>query len=131
MTLTNDQDEILENIKTGSYLVLYTGQNKGLQDSILREGVEKKKYFKVYYRKSSNDDFIYLGESKKTKIVRDRRRKEGENTVKKERLKIRIRVEKKDVVKETIKGKKKGVTDLFGFKNIQIGFYLLKNRNKS
>ena len=51
-------DRILQNIISGEYEIIYSGQNQGMEDYKLINSVEEQSPFRIYYRTYINTPFI-------------------------------------------------------------------------
>jgi hypothetical protein len=84
------EDRILKNILSGEYEVFYSGQNQGRMDYQLVDAVNSSSTFRVYYRKKSNTQFMFLGSTNYSSIVKERVVDKGINALPNERLQIRL-----------------------------------------
>jgi hypothetical protein len=126
-------DRILRNIMSGDYEIFYSGQNKGVMDFQLISSVEDHLEFKIYYRRHSNQPFIYLGSNIHSSIIHERIIQKGMSANPDERLQIRLFIHKNDVINQIIdttftgSGKyKKAILQHSQFnihQNLIIGFY--------
>lgn len=84
------EDRILKNILSGDYEVFYSGQNQGRMDYQLVDAVNSSSTFRVYYRRKSNSQFMFLGSTNYSSIVKERIVGKGINALPNERLQIRL-----------------------------------------
>lgn len=91
------EDRILKNIITNDYEVFYSGQNQGRMDYQLINNVNSLSTFRIYYRKKKNTEFIFLGSTSKSSIIKERIIDKGKNTLPNERLQIRLVISKDNV----------------------------------
>lgn len=105
----NHKDKIFKEIHSGDYQICLTGQNFGLQDHLIIDSIEKKELIKIYYRFSNDTDFIYLGESSNSSILKKRSKEIGKESDINERLKVKVIIEKNKVINKELKSKYTGV----------------------
>ena len=84
------EDRILKNIYTNDYEVFYSGQNQGKLDYQLIECVNSSSTFRVYYRQKKNSEFVFLGSTDYSSIIKERVVPKGINAILNERLQIRL-----------------------------------------
>jgi hypothetical protein len=84
------EDRILKNIISGDYEVIYSGQNQGILDHQLIDGVKMSSRFRVYYRIKSNTPFIFLGSTTNSSVIKERTIAKSINSLPRERLQIRL-----------------------------------------
>jgi len=130
------EDRILQNIISGDYEVLYSGQNQGRQDEQLLDAVMHNHTFRVYYRRKVASPFIFLGSTNYSSIVRERTISKRVNSLPNERLQIRLVIPRTNIIETEIgttwtgSGKyKKAILEHSGFNtnlSAQIGFYTKK-----
>jgi hypothetical protein len=70
--------------------VLYSGQNQGKMDYHLVDAVNSSSTFRVYYRKKNKSEFIFLGSTSYSSIIKERTVGKGINALPNERLQIRL-----------------------------------------
>jgi hypothetical protein len=102
-------DKILKNIFTEDYELYLSGQNHGKYDYLITAAVENKETIKIYYRFSKTEDFIYLGQTNNTAIIKPREKEIGEKSLPEERLYINLVIDKKDIVQKKLNSSYTGV----------------------
>jgi hypothetical protein len=127
------EDRILKNIISGDYEVLYSGQNQGKMDYQLVDSVNSSSIFRVYYRKKSNSEFMFLGSTNYSSVVKERIVGKGINALPNERLQIRLVIPAINIedtqIHNTFEGVgcyKKSVLQHSNFPtnlNVNLGFY--------
>jgi hypothetical protein len=129
-------DKVLRNVTTSSYSyeVFYSGQNQGLLDHQLRDGVTNQIPFRIYHRKKTNLPFEFLGIAYESVIIRERTIPKGMDSLPHERLLIKLIISSNnvrdtqiDTAFEGIGKYKKAVLHHSGFTihcNINVGFYI-------
>jgi hypothetical protein len=127
------EDRILKNIISGDYEVLYSGQNQGKMDYQLVDAVNSSSIFRVYYRKKTNSEFMFLGSTNYSSVVKERIVGKGINALPNERLQIRLVIPAINIedtqIHNTFEGVgcyKKSVLQHSNFPtnlNVNLGFY--------
>ena len=133
----SSQDRILQNIMNHDYEIFYSGQNQGKEDYKLTDSVRDGTEFRVYYRRTSNSAFIFLGRSRESSTIKERVIQRGTNATPEERLQIRLVIRSEQVVNQEIpteyegSGKfKKAVLEHSQFpirQNLNLGFYKIND----
>jgi hypothetical protein len=129
----SSEDRILKNILSGDYEVFYSGQNQGKMDYQLVDAINYSSTFRVYYRKKSNSEFMFLGSTSYSSIIKERTISKGINALPNERLQIRLVIPAINVeniqIHKTFEGVgcyKKSVLQHSNFStnlNVNLGFY--------
>jgi hypothetical protein len=129
----SSEDRILKNILNGDYEVFYSGQNQGKMDYQLVDAINSSSTFRVYYRKKSNSEFMFLGSTSYSSIIKERTISKGINALPNERLQIRLVIPAINVeniqIHNTFEGVgcyKKSVLQHSNFStnlNVNLGFY--------
>ena len=126
-------DRILQNIISGEYEIIYSGQNQGMEDYKLINSVEEQSPFRIYYRTYINTPFIYLGSTTISTIIHRRLVSTGINSIPNQRLQIKLIILPNNIINQEIEtlfigsGKfKKAILQHSNFninQNTNIGFY--------
>ena len=126
-------DRILQNIISGEYEIIYSGQNQGMEDYKLINSVEEQSPFRIYYRTYINTPFIYLGSTTISSIIHRRLVSTGINSIPNQRLQIKLIILPNNIINQEIEtlfigsGKfKKAILQHSNFninQNTNIGFY--------
>jgi hypothetical protein len=129
----SNEDRILKNIMNDNHEIFYAGQNQGIHDFQLIESVESNNVFRVYYRKTINTPFIYLGHTTYSSIIQVRTLPIRVDTSSNERLQIKLVIPAENIENTMIHTNhegygryKKALLEHSGFNtdvNLNIGFY--------
>jgi hypothetical protein len=127
------EDRILKNIISGGYEVFYSGQNQGRLDYQLVNAVNISSNFRVYYRRKSNEPFIFLGNTNYSSIVKERTIAKGIDAPPNQRLQIRLVIPDANIIHTQVATSfvgsgcyKRAVLEHSGFDfkvNTNLGFY--------